>query len=103
MIWLICCEDFSIWPMAWTASATTTPECSASPLASVTAVLACLALEAVFLTVAVISSRAAAVSSRLAACCSVRRERSSEARAISSEPLLMPLAFSATLDITSSS
>ena len=43
-------------------------------------------LSAVFLTVAVISSSAAAVSSRLAACCSVRRDRSSDAWVISPAP-----------------
>ena len=47
---------------------------------------ACLAPSAVFRTVAVISFSAAAVSSRLAACCSVRRDRSSDAVAISWRP-----------------
>ena len=47
------------------------------------------------LTVAVISSSAAAVCSRLAACCSVRRDRSSEAWVISSAPNLTPCATAA--------
>jgi hypothetical protein len=54
-------------------------------------------------TVAVISSRAAAVSSRLAACCSLRRDRSSAAEAISSEPEPMPLAAWTMVRIASSS
>ena len=58
---------------------TTSPLFLASPRASDTTMRACLAPSVVFLTVAVISSSAAAVSSRLAACCSVRRDRSSEA------------------------
>ena len=58
--------------------------------AVVAAVEASLAPSALRRTVAVIWSRAAAVSSRLAACCSVRRDRSSDAVAISSDPPLMP-------------
>ena len=55
------------------------------------------------LTVAVISSRAAAVSSRLAACCSVRRDRSSAALEISSEPPRMPPAETVTACMASRS
>ena len=69
-----------------TASRTTSPDRVASDLALETTAEACCALLALFLTVAVISSRAAAVSSRLAACCSVRRDKSSEAVEISSAP-----------------
>ena len=51
-----------------------------------------MAPSALRLTVAVISSSAAAVSSRLAACCSVRRDRSFEALAISwAPPLTLPV------------
>ena len=53
-------------------------ECWASIRAVWTTSRACPDPSAVFFTVAVISSKAAAVSSRLAACCSVRRHRSSE-------------------------
>ncbi|MND80237.1 hypothetical protein D3C80_720050 [compost metagenome] len=72
--------------MAATASRTTLPLASASPRAACTTLEACLAPSAVLFTVAVISSRAAAVSSSEAACCSVRRDRSSEAWLISPEP-----------------
>ena len=72
--------------MASIALRTTTPLFSASPLASETTSRAWMAPSAVFFTVAVIWSRAAAVSSRLAACCSVRRDRSSAAVEISPVP-----------------
>jgi hypothetical protein len=78
--------------MAETASRMTSPERAASTRAPVAAAEACLAPSALRRTVAVISSRAAAVSSRLAACCSVRRDRSSEALAISLEPPCRPSA-----------
>ena len=86
MIWLICCDDFSMPPMASTALRTTSPLFSASSLVLATTPRACVAPSAAFLTVAVISSSAAAVSSRLEACCSVRRERSLEAVEISCVP-----------------
>ena len=76
--------------MAPTALRATSPELSASVLASLTTVLARWAPSAILRTVAVISSRAAAVSSRLAACCSVRRDRFSDALEISSAPLRIP-------------
>src|SRR4051812_36844923 len=90
MIWEISWADFSIAPIATTASCTTLPEASASALAAITTSLACLAPSAVLRTVAVISSKAAAVSSSEAACCSVRLDRSSEAWLISPTPLRMP-------------
>ncbi len=90
MIWPILPELCSISPMAATASRTTSPDRVAWALALMTTVAACWAPLALRFTVAVISSSAAAVSSRLAACCSVRRDRSSEAPAISSAPLMMP-------------
>ena len=76
-------------PMASTALRTTSPLFSASTLVSATTFRACVAPSAAFLTVAVISSSAAAVSSRLEACCSVRRERSFDAVEISCVPELM--------------
>ena len=85
MIWLICWAEFSISLIAATASRTTTPERSASARAEPTASRAWPAPSAVLRTVAVISSSAAAVSSRLAACCSVRRDRLSDAWLISVE------------------
>ena len=69
---------------------TTSPERSASLFEVETRSRASLATSAVRRTVAVIWSRAAAVSSRLAACCSVRRDRSSAADVISSAPDLTP-------------
>ncbi len=90
MIWLISLADCSMRPMAPTASRTTWPERSASPLATDTTDWAWLAPSAVRRTVAVIWSSAAAVSSRLAACCSVRRDRSSAACEISPAPERMP-------------
>ena len=86
MIWPILPALSSIEAMALTASPITAPERSAAPRASLAAWEAERAFSALLRTVAVISSRAAAVSSRLAACCSVRRDRSSAAWAISSEP-----------------
>ncbi len=73
-------------PMAVTAWPTTWPERSASVRAEATSAVARVAPSAVWRTVAAISSSAAAVSSRLAACCSVRRDRSFEALAISWVP-----------------
>ncbi|MND70497.1 hypothetical protein D3C80_620040 [compost metagenome] len=92
-IWL---DDCSMAVMALTASLTTAPEASASPRARCTTPDAWRAPSAVRFTVAVISSRAAAVSSRLAACCSVRRDRSSEAWLISLEPERMAATLATT-------
>ncbi len=55
-------------------------------LGGATTCWAAFAPSAVLRTVAVISSSAAAVCSRLAACCSVRRDRSSAAWLISHVP-----------------
>ena len=67
MIWLIDCEDSSMTVMAETACSTTSPERRASSRARLTTSAALLAPVAVWPTVTVISSIAAAVSSRLAA------------------------------------
>jgi len=67
MIWPISAEDRSISLIAATALSTTVPDDSAWARVRVTTSLASRATPAVFRTVAVISSRAAAVSSRLAA------------------------------------
>jgi hypothetical protein len=88
MIWVIWRDEASISPMAATAWLTTSPDFSASPRAAATMPDALLALSAAPFTVVVSSSRAAAVSSRPAACCSVRRDKSSDAEAIWSEPLV---------------
>ncbi len=93
MIWPIWAENFSIALMAETAWRTTWPLRSASPRAVFTTWLAWPAPSAVRFTVAVISSRAAAVSSRVAACCSVRRDRSSAAWLISAAPEVIPSAL----------
>ncbi len=82
--------------IASTASRTMTPLFSASPRADWTTPEACRAPSAVRFTVAVIWSRAAAVSSSEAACCSVRRDRSSEAWLISLEPERMAATLSTT-------
>ncbi|MCW0414603.1 hypothetical protein NB689_000357 [Xanthomonas sacchari] len=62
---------------------TTLPPCTATAAAPAARRLACCAYSAFCLTVEVSSSIDAAVSSRLAACCSVRRDRSSLPAAIS--------------------
>ena len=98
MIWLIWSDEPSMACMAWTASRTMTPEVSASPLAAWTTSEAWRAPDAVLFTVAVISSRAAAVSSSPAACCSVRRDRSSAAWLISPAPERMPAILPTTTD-----
>ena len=82
----ICSEDLEIASIASTACLTTTAPFLASSSALATTSLACFAPSADFFSVAVISLSAAAVSSRLAACCSVRRESSSEAAEISRAP-----------------
>ena len=92
MIWPICCDDFSMRPMASTARRTTSPLFSASFLVVDDDRARMLrALGGLASTVAVISSSAAAVSSRLAACCSVRRDRSSAALVISMEAVPMSI------------
>ncbi len=65
--------------MAVTAWRTTVLDCSASARVRDTTSCACVAPSAVWRTVAVNWSSVAAVCSRLAACCSVRRDRSSAA------------------------
>ena len=105
MISLICLDDLSMPVIAAIASRTTSPLLSASTLAVETMSRACLAPSAVFFTVTVISSSAAAVSSRLEACCSVRRDRSSAAVEISPVParIACVLALTAAIDCSSAS
>ncbi len=91
MIWPISPDERSIAPMARMAACTISPDWVASRLAEPTRSRAWVAPSAVFRTVAVISSRAAAVSSREAACCSVRRDRSSAAWLISTVPRPDPI------------
>ena len=69
-------EELSIWPMASTALATTSPPRLATSRALAADWLACCAFSAFFFTVTAISSIEAEVSSRLAACSSVRCDRS---------------------------
>ena len=83
MICSILREASSMRPMASTALLTTEPELSALCLVMRTASLASRALSADDLTVAVISSTAAAVSSSEAAWFSVRFDRSTEDCSIS--------------------
>ncbi len=73
----------------WLASV---PPCEATAAAPAANWLACRACSAFCLTVEVSSSIDAAVSSRLAACCSVRRARSSLPAAISAAAPLMLIA-----------
>ncbi len=101
MIWPIWLDEVSIAAIAVTACFTIAPECSASMRAWRTTSLACPAPPAVRVTVAVISSNAAAVCSRLAACCSVRRDRSSAAWVISPVPERMALVLAITVAMVS--
>ena len=94
MMLVISFDDFSIAPMALIALPTISPERSAFCRASITSLPASSARRLESATVWVISSRAAAVSSTEAACCSVRRDRSSAADFISPDPAAIALAFS---------
>ncbi|PAV66406.1 hypothetical protein WR25_15787 [Diploscapter pachys] len=98
MISAISSDDFSISLIAITARPTTVSLSVTSARAASTTLLVSRAAAAVVRTCEVISSIAAAVSSRLAACCSVRRDRSSEAVLISPEPVRTSTALLATAD-----
>ena len=98
MILEICCDDPSIPPIADTARLTTSPDSVVSVFIAATTFAASPAPPAVCFMLAVNCSTAASVSSRLAACLSVRRDKSSEAAAISSAPNLMPATECATAD-----
>ncbi|MCW0417375.1 hypothetical protein NB689_003129 [Xanthomonas sacchari] len=82
-------EDASMPLMVCTTWPTTSPPCEATEAAPAASWLAWRARSAFCLTVEVSSSIDAAVSSRLAACCSVRRDRSSLPVAISLAAALM--------------
>ena len=83
MIWPICCDDLAMALIASTAWRTTAALFLASSSAAATTWRACCVPSADFFTAAVTSVSVAVVCSRLAACCSVRRDRSSAAAEIS--------------------
>ena len=103
MIWVIWRDDCSIAPIALTARRMTSPLFSASACAAPATARAWSVLSAVERTIEVTSPSAAEASSRLAACCSVRRDRSSVAVAIWLVPARMAPPRSATLAIAVSS
>ena len=76
-------DDSEIADIVSTTLPTTSPPCEATSTAPIASWLAWRALSAFWRTVEVSSSIEEAVSSRDAACCSVRRERSSLPAAIS--------------------
>ncbi len=82
-------EEVSMPLIVVTTWLTTSPPCEATEAAPTASWLAWRACSAFCLTVEVSSSIEAAVSSRLAACCSVRRDRSSLPVAISLAAALM--------------
>ncbi len=85
-------EDASMPLIVATTWPTTSPPCEATEAAPTASWLAWRACSAFCFTVEVNSSIEAAVSSRLAACCSVRRDRSSLPAAISLAAALMLIA-----------
>ncbi|MNL29823.1 hypothetical protein D3C87_1515230 [compost metagenome] len=93
VIWAICWAEVSISRMAVTVSSTTSPLRRALWRVASTISRARSAPSEAWRTVAVTCSRAAAVSSSEAACCSVRRDRSSEAWLISVVVERMPAAL----------
>ena len=90
MIWPIWRDDSSMWVTDSIARATTSPDRSTWVFASATVRRAWLAPSAVSRTRAVTSPKAAAACSSPAACCSVRRDRLSEAPARPSQLALSP-------------